>query len=81
MQSPFSRIWALTTKQMISGDEKQNHQQDGEQCTSQKEGKQHTDRNPKQNKAENFSHGEPSKILNYYRICGIFLGVRGFFEK
>lgn len=81
MQSPFSRVRDLTAKQVVSQDKKQHNEQDGQQGTAQKEGQQHPYCYPEQNKTEHFSHGNPSIILNYYRICGIFSGVHGFFEK
>ena len=81
MQSPFSRVGDLTAKQVISQYEEQHNEQDCQQGAAEKEGQQHTHCNPKQNKPEYFSHGKPSEILIYYRICRIFEGVRGFFEK
>lgn len=77
---PF-RVLGLVTKQMVSQNKKQDDEQNGEQGTAQKEGKQHADCDPKQNKPDYFSHENPSKPLNQYRICGIFTSVRGFFEK
>ena len=61
MQSPFSRITGSLAEQVIPGDEKKDNEKNGEQGTAQKEGKQHADCNPKQNKTDYFSHEYPPK--------------------
>jgi hypothetical protein len=66
---------------VISCYKENNHEQNGEQCAAKEKCKQHTEGNPKQNEPQYFSHGNPSKTLYYYSVCGIFTGVRVFFEK
>lgn len=61
MQSPFSRISVLMTKQTVPDDEKKDNEKNGEQGTAQKEGKKHADCDPKQNKPDYFSHEYPLK--------------------
>ena len=82
MQSPFSRVGDLIAKQVIAQHEEQHNEQDGQKGAAQKEGQQHTDCNPEQNKPEHFSHGEPSKSLiiteyaSFFEVFAVFLKNR-----